>query len=115
MLGGNMFKYNFMGKGKNYLKAVMRIMGNDFEYIEVDNGLEIMDKENNRIFSLIDSNLELIIRFDYPTPNLHNSIIEVHIEDKHFWEYRGNSMSEIVTLLELVLQNYKEKKNGENK
>lgn len=101
-------KYDFMSNGYNFVKIIARILGADFIKEEYNDGVEfIYIKTGKRLLKLIDSSEKLIVRFDYPVPDINKNTKEVHHEDHMHWDYEGEHIEDIITLIEISLNNLK--------
>ncbi|MCK8058098.1 MULTISPECIES: hypothetical protein [unclassified Fusibacter] len=104
--------YDFMGKGFNYVKAVKRLLGDQFTSVQLTDGVEFKWHTGNRILKLVDDLNTLVVIFDVPVPDLYkDNPIEVrhHHEvghNKHEWIFKGDKIEDVYALIEIALRNF---------
>lgn len=101
-------KYQFMGNGYNFVRIVKRLLGSEFIKEEFDDGVEFIHADTGkRLLKLMDEEDYLMVRFDYPVPNLNKNTEQIQHEHHMHWDYKGNHIEDFVALIEIALENFK--------
>ena len=103
-------QYAFMGNGYQFVRIITRLLGTDFIKEEYDDGVEFISVvTGKRLLKLVDSHERLVVRFDYPVPNLKKHTREIQGEQHLVWQHEGESVEDVIALLEIALENYRRK------
>lgn len=100
-------KYDFMGNGYQFVRIVNRLLGVPFVKEEYNDGVEFIHSvTGKRLLKLMDREDCLMVRFDYPVPNLNKSTLEVRNDQSMHWVYTGTDLESIIALIEIALENF---------
>lgn len=106
--------YQFMGNGYQFVRIVKRLLGNDFIKEEFADGVEFIHfASGKRLLKLMDRDDRLMVRFDYPVPNLSKCTLEVRHDDHMHWDYEGEHLEDIIAMIEIALENFRRKEAGD--
>ena len=108
-------QYDFIGNGYNFVKIIQRILGSNFVRTQKESTVDFYDKTGRRILQLVDNPNTLEVRFDVPVPNLrkYEKLEKIHhhneLQHEHEWIYRGESIDDVIALIEIALVNFNKK------
>lgn len=104
--------YDFMGKGFNYIRAIERRLGAQFQKKQLPDGVIFDHVSGNRFLKLIDAPDTLVVHFSVPVPSPHKErrVEKMHFHDQenphHVWVYKGPYLEEILELIDIALAKY---------
>ena len=102
--------YNFMDNGYNFVRIVKRLLGPSFIKEEYSDGVEFIHFETGkRLLKLMDREDVLLVRFDYPVPNINKNTLEIQHDHHLHWDYEGRDIEDIIALIEIALKNFRKK------
>lgn len=105
-------QYQFMGNGYNFVRIVKRLLGSSFIKEEYNDGVEFIHfQTDKRLLKLMDRDDCLLVRFDYPVPNINKNTLEVQHGHHLHWDYQGKEIEDIIALIEIALDNFKRREN----
>ncbi len=105
-------RYDFRGKGYNYVRAVSRLLGSDFSTEQFDDGVTFIYKDGRRFLKLVDDTNMLLTVFYVPIPSLHkdNPIEVVHFHSApvpyHEYRFKAIDVDQIYAIIEIALVNF---------
>lgn len=105
-------RYDFRGKGYNYVRAISRLLGPDFTHEQSDEGVTYVYKDGRRFLTLVDDANMLLTAFYVPVPSLHkdNPIEVVHYHSApvpyHEYRFKAIDVEQIYALIEIALVNF---------
>ena len=99
-----------MGNGYQFVRIVARLLGPGFLREDHEDGVAFFDAQTGKRFlKLMDLPGKLMVRFDYPVPNLKKHTLEIQEGDHLAWQHEGECVEDVIALVEIALENLKRK------